>query len=245
MDKHSNAGAQRLNGMTQETCRLLTVMKMHMLTTLRKISSPGHEFNKILTRTRNGFSPPTRANLAPGAPQPLTFGEVIYVLEKYKAERDWAREEARVTRMGLADIEKEFEPLLAMEAMFEENLTSAGLSFKQLVRNKAESMLSSFTDTVRGINFWGRVLKGMLHAGAVGLLAFELVKNGTTMDKATLWMTSLQIASIGVDWLVGKGGRFVFTRLYAVWEWGRQMSRRLVIWLSDTVIERGASFGRR
>jgi hypothetical protein len=57
-------------------------------------------------------------------------------------------------------------------------------------------------------------------------------------------MQSLQIAAIGVE-IVGAIGRWVFTKLYAFWDWGRKLSGKLVSWLSATSIEKGSSFGKR
>jgi hypothetical protein len=231
-----NAWVQEANEMTQNTRQVLEAMKGNMASTMSTISSPGTGINKFLTRMRKKCSPPGSAS------GPLTFGEILHGLDRIKVDRDWAKLQARVPKMSLAELEHEFDGLYGVAALFEEAATE--VSWRERFVAAAKETGSNFKKQVLSFGKWWRLLKGIVHGAAVGLLAVGLITSGSTMNKVNVWMSSLQIASYGVEWL-GKAGRWLFTKLYAMWEWGSRMSGRLVTWLSNYALESGASLGRR
>ncbi len=158
MEEHAADMAASMDKMNNSTRQVLIDMKANLLRALTKISDPTNEFSKILQRDTSSRSPPNVGLLAAGTKQPLTFGEVLYALDQYKAERDWSKYEAKVSGMKAADIEKEFEGLHGLRSLFEEKV-----NFKDWVSHSAKEMRENFKDTVGRISWWGKILKGILH----------------------------------------------------------------------------------
>lgn len=237
MDQHAAVMAIKMDELVQSTKQVLANMKANLARTMIQISDQGNDFSRILSRDVRAHSPPSLSNLSKGTTRPLTFGQVLHVLDGYKAEQDWAKFENSISTMVSSTIEKEFEGSLGISHLFE----GEKLTFKEYLKAKASEMKTSFKKSVKDISWWGKLLKGMLHGAAVGLLAYELFTEGGNMSKLGVWMSSLQIAAIGIEVVIARAGRWLFTNLYAFWDWGRNLSGKLVGWLSKTTVEAGTS----
>lgn len=233
--------AQHTNEMTANSEKMLTVLRQNAYGNTMKITSPDSSFYRFIVRLRNSCSPPTLDG--PAAYSPPTCGEMLRGLDKIKVDRDWDKVIARVTKMNDDELRFHFEGLYGVAELFEEEMPRVG--WKQWAMDAVKDKGRALKRSLKSFGFYFTTAKAMVHLYAAGSLMLGLRQNWATMDKVEIWRSLLQIASTAFEYVVGKGGRWLFTKLYAMYDWGSRVSGKLVTWLSEYTLERGATLGKR
>lgn len=105
--------------------------------------------------------------------------------------------------------------------------------------------IKSLREKLKSIKWWATKLLTALHFAAVFGLVGELVKNSAHMSKVQLAMYIMQVTVIGSEYLILKTGRWMLIKVYATWDVGRNVTKRIVRWLINTSVEGSAGLFKR
>ncbi|RGP72149.1 poly 1 [Fusarium longipes] len=247
LDKQGEGFSQYYQHMSQEHQKLVSDMKTNGFAFILRAADPNNTFHSIVRKKTRAYSPavPTPNKLVPAKIE-LTFGHVLYALDNIKADHDFKVHEANIKKLPLDQLERDFEGLWGLTGVFEEKVAKTSCKdWVKGLKTSAVEALEELKDNVKKISWWGKIAKGILFGAATALMAVELMRNYKNMNPLSVWMSSLQLGCIAADMLAGKVGRWLLTKLYSVWDWGRKMTGKVVAWLSNTVIDQGASLAKR
>ena len=240
MDKASDEYKKNFEKASDEAKKLAVEIRINLSRVLFELSSPGTAMHDLIARGQSRKLPPGSYKIVDGkltSGGGHTFGQIYDVLDAEGIFRNWEKEQAVLRRGMMSD---EYAPAYKFAALFEQ----PKMTFKEYTAAKASEWLKDAKKAAKDLNWWGKILKGILHCAAIGLMFHDFFANKSKMDGLNKAMAALQMTSFTID-SAAKVGRFLARKLFMCWDYGRTACGGVVAWFSKTVLEQGAKFGKR
>lgn len=246
IEKDQEGFSKYYSKLSAEHQKLIATMKNDGFSFMLKVADPNSSIHNWIRKKTLAYTPaiPAPDKLKP-IHLPLTFGNVIKCLDSAKADHDFKLLQEQLKKVPVEQLEKNFDGLYEVANAVEDQ---PKITCKEWLKNLKTSAVEGgkeFLENAKKLSFWAKAIKGALFAGATAYMAINLIQNYKDMSTLSIWMSSLQLGCIAADLLAGKGGRWLLTKIYSVWDWGRKGTGYVVAWLSNTVIDKAETLGRR